>query len=104
MQKDNLFKYIKLTVVLLHDIVPVWFLISIDSAESTDYAGLGILIGLFFLIVFNLWALLIYKLTKRIEKPVLREVSFYILLFLFSYGPILGPTFMWLLDMLFYWR
>jgi hypothetical protein len=98
MKEDNLSKYIKLAVVLLHDIIPVGFLISIGSAENTDFAGLGFLIGLFLLIVFNLWALFVYKLTKRIEGPVQREVSFYVLVFSFLYA----PAFIWLLDRLFY--
>ena len=89
MKKENLSKYIKITVVLLNNILPICYLVSIGSAKNTDFAALGFLIGLIYLIVFNLWALLMYYLTKQIQKPVVRDVLFYIFVLLFMYAPLI---------------
>jgi hypothetical protein len=36
-----------------------------------------------FFMVFNVWALIIYHLTKQIKRLWLRDILFYLLLFLF---------------------
>jgi hypothetical protein len=59
----------------------------VKYAEFAD--TLALFIVLFFLIVFNLWALIIYFLTKQIKRPSLRDILFYLLLFLFYFSPLL---------------
>lgn len=93
MKKDTLFNYIKLATVLLINVVPISTLISISKVEYSEFGDtLALLITLFFLIAFNLWALIIFYFTKHIERPWLREISFYVLLFSFIYIPLI----MWL--------
>jgi hypothetical protein len=45
--------------------------------------GFWLMIMYFFFIVFNVWALIIYHLTKQIKRLWLRDILFYLLLFLF---------------------
>lgn len=95
--KEKRAKYIKIAIVLLHNIIPICYLVSIGTAENTDFAALGFLIGLICLIAFNLWALLMYYLTKQIQKTALREIIFYASVLL----PIYAPFVLWVLENIF---
>lgn len=91
MKKDNLSNYCKLATVLFLDVIPVWFLISLSSSKNMDdFVGLGFLIGFFFLLVFNVGAFIIYRLTKLIKRIWLRDIVFYLLLFSFFFIPFLA--------------
>ena len=91
MRKRDLSKYFKLAAVLLYNISFVWYLVAVSRTDNS-FMAIAFIISIIILIIFNLWALLIYKLTKRIQKPVQREVAFYVLLFL---------TIIWLLYTFF---
>ena len=98
MKRNNISKYCKLATVLLIDVIPIFFTVTMTATdiESSGFNYLVLMIILLFFFVFNLWALLIYKLTKKIKEPVRREVSFYVLLFLY------GPGIVLLLSLLFW--
>jgi hypothetical protein len=87
MKKYSLSNYCKLAAVLFCNVIPVWFLISNSLAADSRFSLIGFLCVMIFLLIFNLWVLLVHELTKWIQKPVLREVLFYVLLFLFMYSP-----------------
>lgn len=99
MKKSELFKYTKLSqyfklvVVLLIDTLSVCSVIRVMNAEpNTDFFGLLLLIMFFFFLVFNLWVFIMYHITKRIEKLWLRDVLFYLLLFLYPCSPLMFLT------------
>jgi hypothetical protein len=50
----------------------------------TDLPGFGLVILFLFFLVFNVWALIMHCLTKRIERLWLRELLFYLSLFLWK--------------------
>jgi len=88
MKKGNISKYIKLAIVLLIDTLPVWFAIRVATADDDVGFNLGLpafLLMVMFLVLlfFNLWALLMYSLTKSIKRLWLREVLFYLSLLLY---------------------
>jgi hypothetical protein len=84
MKKNNISKYCKLATVLLFDAIPVWFTISLSiNGSDTDFMGFWLMIIYLFFLVFNVWALIIYYLTKQIKKLWLRDILFYLLLFLY---------------------
>jgi hypothetical protein len=87
MKKYSISNYCKLAAVLFCNAIPVWYLISNSIAAGSHFSFTGFLFVMIFLLIFNLWVLLVYELTKWIQKPVLREVLFYVLLFLFMYSP-----------------
>ena len=83
MKKENISKYCKLATVLLINIVPVRGLISANEVEYGEFVdSLALLIILFFLVVFNIWAVILYFFTKHIERLWLRDTVFYVLLLL----------------------
>lgn len=88
MTKRNLLKYCKIGTVLLLDVIPVWFLVSIYfNSGDTDFAALGFMVGLVGLVMFNLWAFALYHLTNLIKRIWLREVVFYLVLLHSSFAP-----------------
>ena len=80
MKKEKLSKYFKLATVLLINFLPIWFLVILSNAQD-------FVMGLFYLISFNLWALFIHYFTKWIKRLWVRNLTFYILLLLFLLDP-----------------
>jgi hypothetical protein len=80
MIKNNISNYFKLATILLLDVLPFSFMIALFSAKESDFAGFGIIMLLFYLLICNFGAFILYKLTKRIKNPVLRDILFYFLL------------------------
>jgi hypothetical protein len=90
MKTATISKYCKLAVVLLLNVLPVWFLVSLMiNGSDTDFIGFGLLMGFFFFLALNIWALVVYFITKPIRRIWLREVLFYVLLFMFQLSPLL---------------
>ena len=91
MKKEKLSKYFKLATVLLIDAIPVFFTIRMTTTdiESSGFNWLVIMMMFLFFFVFNIWALIIYYLTKLIKRLWLRDILFYFLSFLFLFVPIL---------------
>jgi hypothetical protein len=91
MKKGNLSKYCKLATVLLIDVIPVWIITTWatnDEDLNSDFLAFGLLIMFLLFFFWNIWAFIIYYLTKRIKKPWLCDILFYILLFLFLFFPL----------------
>jgi hypothetical protein len=90
MKKGSLSKYCKLGAVLLIDLIPAWIIIvwlTNGFDINTDFVGLMMMVIILFFLVFNVWALIIYALTKQIRKLWLRDVLFYLLLLLYLIVP-----------------
>lgn len=96
MKKDKISKYFKLATVLLIDALFIYLIIGLSRATNSDFAGLGMVVIFISLLAFNFWAIIIYFLTKLIKKHLLRNILFYILLFLsffiipFVFGRMIG--------------
>jgi hypothetical protein len=89
MKNNNISKYCKLAMVLLIDVIPVWFTISVNIYGSdTDFIGFWLMQIFVFFFFWNVWTLIIYCFTKRIKNLWLRDILFYFLLLLFLFSPI----------------
>jgi hypothetical protein len=92
MKTATISKYCKPAVVLLLNVLPVWFLVSLMiNGSDTDFIGFGLLMGFFFFLALTIWALVIYFITKPIRRIWLRDLLFYVLLFMFQLSPLLIP-------------
>ncbi|MDL2306339.1 hypothetical protein LJC72_13565, partial [Bacteroides sp. OttesenSCG-928-D19] len=82
MKKKNISKYCKLAIVLLINAIPIAFTIGVTTANDvdSDFLGIGLVVMFLFFLVFNLWALIMYFLTKQINRVWLRDLLFYLLL------------------------
>ena len=78
MKKRNLSNCFESAIVLFIDILLVCFLIALVNVENTSFTAISVVLILIFLFVFNLKTFIVYaicyKLTKWIEKPVLRDI------------------------------
>lgn len=93
MKKGDILKNCKLAVVLLINSMPIWFTIRAITADNvdSDFLGLGLIFIFLFFLIFNVWALIVYFLTKLIKRVWLREILFYLLLLSFLFSPLLIP-------------
>jgi hypothetical protein len=93
---SSLPKYFKLATVLPINAISVYSVIrgiNNDKNINSDIFGL-VQVGVFFLLyIFNIWAFIMYHLTKRIQNNILlRDILFYLSLFLYPFFPFLFVT------------